>query len=267
VSVTAPSLSELQSALLAYLLWADRGVLAHVADAAGEPALTRLAIYGEAYALRLVEVLGADYGTLHAHLGDEAFQDLGRAYARARPSHFRSVRWFGGGLADFLASTPPWDAQPHLAELARFDWALSLAFDAADREPLQLEAVAAVAPADWPAMRLEFHPSCSRLELHGNAAGQRRALDAGEPLPDTEWTTEPRAWLVWRHEGMSHYRSLAVEEAFALDAARGGASFGELCESLLEWLDGQHVAMHAASLLKTWLSEGLLTGVHTRDDR
>ena len=53
------------------------------------------------------------------------FDALVGDYIDAHPSVFRNVRWFGGQLADFLRDQPRYAGQPILADLARFDAALS----------------------------------------------------------------------------------------------------------------------------------------------
>ena len=63
----------------------------------------RLEIYQHAYRARLIDALVDNYPALHRALGDEAFEDLAAAYIAARPSRYRSIRWFGDGLADFVA--------------------------------------------------------------------------------------------------------------------------------------------------------------------
>lgn len=261
-----PALAQLQDRLQGYLIGGDNAILADVADARGETARRRLAIYGEAYLLRLVEVLATDFRALSAVLGADEFDRLGRAYARAHPSRFRSVRWFGSDFAAFVAATAPWGGRDELAELARFEWALSLCFDAADEAPLDIVAVAAVPPASWPGMRVRLHPSCRRLDLRGNAPQIRLALETDTPLPAAVLEPLPRGWLLWRLDDTPRFRSLTVDEAWALDAAAGGASFGEVCEGLLEWCDARNVAMHAASMLKTWLGDGLITALLVDDE-
>ena len=69
------------------------------------------------------------------------------------------------------------------------------------------------------------------------------------------------AWMLWRRDLIVRWRSLGVDEAVALDAVRAGAAFGEVCELLCEHVDPDGAGMHAASLLKRWLNDGLLTGV------
>src|SRR3990167_11289209 len=66
------------------------------------PAEARLAIYSNAYRSRLIEALAANYPVLQTYLGCEQFEELGQAYLHACPSSFRSIRWFGDQLVNFL---------------------------------------------------------------------------------------------------------------------------------------------------------------------
>ena len=83
---------------------------------------------------------------LHRVLGDAAFGALADDYMHAHPSQKRSIRWFGDCLPDFVAGRI--DALPHpaLADLARMEWRICLAFDAADRVPLGFERLARTTP-------------------------------------------------------------------------------------------------------------------------
>jgi hypothetical protein len=38
-------------------------------------------------------------------------------------------------------------------------------------------------------------------------------------------------------------------------------NFGELCERLCEWVEESSAAFHAASMLKRWMIDGLLTRI------
>src|SRR5579871_673370 len=90
----------------------------------------RVRVYVEGYRLRLLEVLGDNYTGLHSLLGDEQFDEMGRAYIDAHPSTHPSVRWFSRHLEIFLKDTSPYDEHPYLAEMAAFEWAQGLVFDA-----------------------------------------------------------------------------------------------------------------------------------------
>jgi hypothetical protein len=256
------TLRPLQGRFQNYLL-TGAGTLEDEIVSDGLDARTRLAIYADAYRLRLLEALATDFVALRALLGPGEFERLGRAYLDARPSDHYSLRHFGRHLARFLATAAPWCERTLLAELAAFEWALTEAFDAADAPLATVADLAAVAPVDWPALRFALHPSLQRLELRANAAALWQAADQGRPLPAAQATEHPLGWMVWRRGLQIYFRSLTVEQAWALDALRGGTSFAGLCEGLCEWLDTDAVAGYAAGLLKQWLDDGLISRILT----
>lgn len=257
-----PGLKEVQQAFTRHLLSGDATVADYIADGGRLDARARLAVYANAYYARLVEALATDYGVLSAAMGDQRFEVLCHAYIRAQPSRFFSLRWFGRDLAAFVAARNADDDSARLAELARFEWALVDAFDAADVPPLAVEAVAAL-PADaWPTLRLVFHPSVGTLALAWNTLEVWKALRAGDAPPAWMHLEPSEPCAVWRSELRTRFRPLAADEACALAAARAGADFAHLCELLGDWHgDDAAVAVRAAGLLKCWLSEGMITGL------
>ncbi|HEX7965771.1 MAG TPA: DNA-binding domain-containing protein [Gammaproteobacteria bacterium] len=232
----------------------------HVVGTARASAEERVKVYVEGYRLRLLEVLQDNFTGLHGLLGDAQFDEMGRAYIDAHPSTHPSVRWFGRQLAGFLRDIAPYSAHPHLAEMAAFEWAQGLVFDSADIASLDMQALAAVPPEDWARVGFGFHPSVQRLDLAWNVPKLWQALEAEETPPEPD-ASKPGSWLLWRKDLTTHWRSLGPDEAWMLDAARGGRRFGELCEGLCEWHAADSVALQAASYLKLWLSDGLVTAV------
>ncbi|HEV2322083.1 MAG TPA: DNA-binding domain-containing protein, partial [Gammaproteobacteria bacterium] len=222
----------------------------------------RVRVYVEAYRLRLLEVLEDNYTGLHALVGDEEFDRLGRAYIDAHPSAHPSVRWFSRHLEGFLRETAPYSDHSYLAEMAAFEWAQGLVFDAADEPVARLEDLAAVTPDAWAGLRFSLHPATRLLALHWNVPQSWQALEAGE-APELQPHETAASWLLWRAQLMSHWRSLGEDEAWALDALREGRNFGELCEGLCRWHAPEAVALQAASFLKLWLTDGLISAVHT----
>ena len=253
------ALRQLQQTFQAYLLQGDRAILADVASARALGADVRLAIYGDAYFLRLLEVLQKDFPALAALTGDAPFTQLCRDYVRAHPSRHFSVRYLGQHLPAFLRSTQA--AHPEFAELAAFEWALVEAFDAADSVPATIAQAAAIAPENWGDMRFIPHPSLRHLDLSWNVPELWRAANGAQPQPPLQAAPHPRAWIVWRQELQTYFRVLSVDEACAIDALVNGACFADLCEGLVEWVAPAQVAVHAAGLLKTWLSEGLIAQI------
>lgn len=253
-------LRRLQESFQAFLLHKAAGIETLVA---GEDAAQRLAIYADAYRLRLEEALGANYPKLRRILGDEVFRRLGLGYLREFPSRDPNIRWFGSSLAGFLDTAPPWSGQPVLAEMARFEWTLTEVFDAPDAPLVGPETIAGIPAGDWPGLRFVPHPSARRLDLEWTVPQLWSEIeDHGErqPAPPTR-SADPLGWLLWRREFGHYWRSLSVDEAWALDAIDQGASMGELCEGLCEWIDPGNVPGRAAEMVRRWVADGLISSL------
>lgn len=238
----------------------DLDMAGQVVGDARADAAERVRVYVEAYRLRLLEILQVNYTGLHGLLGDEQFDQMGRAYIDAHPSTHPSVRWFSRHLEGFLRSTPPFDEHGYLAEMAAFEWAQAMVFDAADESAVSMQELASLAAESWAGLRLTPRVAVQRLDCEWNVPMVWKRLEAGED-PRLEATDGPTAWLLWRAEFNTHWRSLTEDEAWALDAAKDGKSFAELCEGLCQWHAPDSVAMQAASYLKLWLNDGLITRI------
>jgi hypothetical protein len=254
------TLRELQQDMQRHLLGEESTVTAAIVDAPPLPAADRLAIYRNAYQVRLIDAMHDTYPILHGLLGDEAWLDLGQAYVAAHPSVFRSIRWYGGGLAAFVANCPPYD-EPILAEIALLEWTLAEVFDARDAEVLERAALAAVDPAAWGSLTFQFHPSLRRLQFSWNTAAVWKAMSRDETPPRPELAAAPAPWLLWRQNLQNYFRSMSGAESAALDSALRGRSFGEICEDLSALLPDDEIPAAAAGLLGTWADSGILAGI------
>jgi len=264
-------LASLQSDFQSFLLRREEGLLNRVSGTAKVDAQTRVAIYYDAYRLRLLEALDANYPVLHAWIGDDEFEQLGLAYLDTHPSRHFSIRYFGHRLPEFRG-TEAYRDRPYLAEMAAFEWALSEAFDAADDDTMRIEDMAGIPPDAWPTMHFRFHASMRRLNLRWNVPAIWNPINRNiesekngdEPTAEVPAPTAeeyPRSWLIWREELKTYFRSLPVDEAWAIDTAVAGGTFAEICEGLVEWIDAQNVAVHAAGLLKQWITNGLISEI------
>ena len=252
------SLRELQTRFLAYLNAPQIQMQGAVVDLPPLGAERRLKIYAEAYRSRLLDALADNYPALQALLGDTVFMQMAGCYLDAQPSQHFSIRYFGHRLAEFLAAQPPYALQPVLTDLAQFEWALRDVFDAADAPVLTAGDLAAHAPEMWPMLCFKLHPSVRRLDLTWNAPELWKALAEQLDPPSPQKNQHATAWLIWRHELKIRFRSLQVDEAWAINALQLNTSFAELCAGLCEWVDEAHAAMHAARIIQRWLSEGVL---------
>lgn len=254
-------LVRIQNDFQRFLLRGDAAVEAHVVGTDRVPIATRLGIYADGYCARLIEALQTNFPVLTRLLGEGDFETLASAYVRAYESPFFSIRYYGNALAEFLATEAGYTGAPVLAELARWEWAMTEVFDAADAVPIGPGDLARVTPEAWADLRFDWHPSVRRLRLAWNAPQIWKAVsDEAEP-PEVTLESKPVEWLLWRQELRSYFRSLPTEEALVLDAAREGESFGEVCTLLSGIFGDAEAPAHAASFLRGWVGSGLLTTV------
>ncbi len=254
-------LQRLQADFQDYVLGTQREhapLAALIADQFGLPVQGRLAIYYDAYRLRLSEALSEAFCKTHAYVGDDWFDELGAAYIDRHPSRYRNLRWFGGEFSAFVAQRLP--EHPIVAELAAFEWGLGMAFDAADAPVLKAEQVQALSADDWEDVGFEMQPAQQLLALHWNAPAIWLALENGLTPPDAVGNESACTWLVWRKDLQPHFRSLDPLEALALQGLARGQSFSTVCAELAD-LSGEDITPRVATWLHSWLGEAVLSDI------
>lgn len=225
--------------------------------------LERLDIYKNAYQARLVEALSMNYPCLHAFLGEEFFQEVAIDYIAQYPSQSRSIRWFGDDLPSFIKEYFEKE-HAYLADLAAFEWVMTLVFDAQDAPIFPLDGLHGISDTAWEQMRILFHPAMTRLVLDWNIVPLWEAISKGEKIPqDIEKYKIPDQWMIWRRDNTIQFVSLSRDEATCIDVLQQGRSFGAMCEILCQWHAEDEVGVRAASLLKTWLTAGLIANCTT----
>jgi putative DNA-binding protein len=264
MTANAGSLADLQRAFQDYLLASSDTFQAAVRDTRKADRVTLLDVYRDGYALRLIEVLTSDYPGLMAMAGPDDFDHMARAYIAAHPSRHPSVRWYGRGVADFLANTPPYNGTPHAAEMARFEWALGEAFDSPDVAPITADDLIALAPEAWETLSFTTLPSLKRLTLAFDVPQAWQRRDEVEPGNlEVERAAGPVAWAIWRPEFVSNFRSLDADEAAMLDALSEGRPFPQLCEAVAPFTGEEQAPARAAGLLRAMVEGGMIAGFRT----
>ncbi len=243
------------------LLGRSQDILPRLRGNARESAETMFGIYRNAYWTRLVEALGNDFPGLKALMGHEAFERVARAYIARHPSEHPSIRWAGRRLSEFLAREAPCRADPWLADMARFDWALAFAFDAPDAPAAGLPDLSVVQPESWGGIRLQFHPSLDafRIATPVDEARPRLLENAGSALD--RGARCARAIMAWRIGYDVKFRTIDLLEYDALRAMQDGASFGDLCELVAQRTDPEAAPLRAAQILRGWLEWGIVAMV------
>jgi hypothetical protein len=124
----------------------------------------RLQIYARCYWFRLVEGMQQDCPALRALLGEAKFSALTSAYLAKYPSRSFTMRNLCARLPQFIREEPKWTA-PDTAlahQVARFEWAQTVAFDEGGKPVLTRDDIADAPPAK---LRLALQPYLSLLAL------------------------------------------------------------------------------------------------------
>jgi len=254
-------LMNLQIKFQSYLINSENDINSDIEETKKVSASTRLQIYRNAYRFRLIEALASNYPILQKYLGDELFQELATLYINAHPSTFKSIRWFGDQLENFLQGHDKYSEFPYLAELSKLEWHMTLTFDAPDRELIGMETIMLTPPDDWSIMKFVLHPSVYLLDFQWNVIQIWQQLSQDNPPPEPIQYESLIPYIFWRKELINQYCSLPQDERYAINSIMNDHTFGEICEGLCQWVSEQDAALRAASLLKGWLYSGLISAV------
>lgn len=239
---------------------ADAGLRAVVRERGTLGADARIAIYADMYRARLVDVLREDFPRVCALLGDEAFSAVAARYLARPPSSHPSVRHLGHRFAGHLAT----ERLPHpfLADLAHLEWARVEVFDGPDPEPLRLADLAAIAPADWPALTLRPIAACRVVSSAWPVHEIWAAADDGD-LGGAR-SAAPTTVRVWREGWSVSHAAMGAVEAEAFGVLQRGGPFAEVCAAAEAGREPEAAAREVGALLMRWLEDGLLARL---DDR
>jgi hypothetical protein len=158
------SLRDLQAGFRAALLAADEQRIApHVVDD-GLTASARLAVYRHHVFTTLTAALETTYPVVCRLVDRRFFGWAADRYIRAHPPAGPCLFEYGAEFPAFLAAFEPCAHLPWLADLARLEWAMSVARHAADAPPLEPDAWRALDPTALARLTLRFDPSVTLLE-------------------------------------------------------------------------------------------------------
>jgi len=221
--------SDLRAALLdgARLPAAARHVTANGIDAAA-----RLRIYRNHLLISLTEALQTTFPTVAKLVGEGFFVRLAHGFIAAHPPQRPCLSEYGGAFPAFVAGFEAAGALPYLADVARFDWAINVAFNAPDAPPFDVTEVQAL-PADRLARSgFALHPSFQLVESRFPIDEIWRA-NAREEFADNpiDLNSGPVALAVWRDPDDVAWRRLAAGEAAFVGALTRGLALGTAAEA------------------------------------
>lgn len=211
------------------------------------------------YFFRIRDSLKEDFPSILFLLGEDGFHRLVTDYLIRYPSTHWSLRDVGRHMASFLSRYKKLQHHPHLKDLARFEWALMEAFDAADAKTLKEESLVHLRAAAWPKLNLKTIPAFQILSFDWEVDQLRETcLRHRKPLTPRRG----KIWIrVWRRDLKVLYLRADSLEARLLQEIQKGIRFDALCEKAAQEVGPDKSIQYLTHSLKGWLREGILLGL------
>lgn len=224
-------------------------------------AFERLEIYARQYWFRLLDCLYDDYPALRAVLGDRRFHKLCRDYLAAHPSTSWTLRNLGSQLPQFISD-------PKARDVARVEWAQTLAFDEPQKKPLHIDDLLGADPST---LRLGLQPCVITLrtdhavdhfitamkksdaEVRSGASQAMSEAPTRSPIVRApRLKAEVVHLVVHRHDNQLYFKRLPREAFLMLTALRDGLTLANAVELALSDADS---ATDWPALIRDWFTE------------
>ena len=158
------ALRELQSAFLRAMFGPDVPELLETIVSDGLCSAARLQVYRHHVLTSLTNVLQTTFPVV-CHLVDERFfRYAADAYIRQHPPAAPCLFEYGAHFPAFLAAFPPCRHLTYLADVARLEWAMNMAWHAEVCAPLDPAKLSGLAAPDVAQLTLQFDPSVTLLD-------------------------------------------------------------------------------------------------------
>lgn len=220
-------------------------------------------IYRNAYRARLVDALRDTYERTAKWVGEDVYRQAAAHHVITCPPNSWTLDDAGEGFPDTLRGL--FAKNPEVPELAWLEWAMHRAFVAANAEPLDAagfgEAAATFAEEDWANMRLTFLPGTDLLRVSNDISKLWNVLGEDEFERPEVALEGPIYCVVWREALKPVFMQVDNAEGTALALMQKGATYGAMCEELIDLLGEEDAVAEAGAILGRWLHNGLIVSI------
>ena len=244
-----PSLLSLQRAFAASLAGeCDVAIERHIAED-GFTAAERLEVYRNSSRGVLLGALRLTYPAVDRLVGAEFFDAAARRFVETHWPSAADLNEYGADFGDFLEQFESARGVPYLADVARFEWALSVAAHADDAMALEPAKLGTLEPSNHAGLRFIAHPSMRLLSLRYPADDIADAVLAGDEAAMREIDLAGDATRLVVNRGPDGVRSQRVD---ALEF--------ELLQNLVEGTEWSRIAEKAGPRASSFLARQLVAG-------
>lgn len=177
------ALRDLQAAFAAHVAGVDRADLASTVVGDSISAEARLRVYRHHVAHSLGAALAATFPTVQALVGEGFFRTMAGCFVVRELPTQPVLSEYGAGFPGFVADDEPASGLPYLADVARLDWALNVAFHSPMDRRLSVADLAAIAVEQLPSLHIALSKGAT---LIGSRWPIDRIWNASQPGASAE---------------------------------------------------------------------------------
>lgn len=218
------ALPDLQKAFAAYLSGEDGAELALLVRGDSISAAARLRIHRHHVEQSLASALAATFPTVQALVGREFFVAMARTFVAVNLPAQPVLAEYGAGFPAFVGGYAAARDLPYLADMARLDWALNVAFHSPEAPRLAATDLEGLAPDGLLGLTLELAPGVALVQSTFPIDRIWQASQPGVGVPQVDLGAGKVALLVTRRSDDAAFVSLDVAEAAFVGAILGGAT-------------------------------------------
>lgn len=214
----------------------------------------QLAIYSDAYKIRLRHAVQSDYPCLAAHLGDAAMDNLVNAYVEATPSLSYNLDFYPFGFRRFVQKN---SARTEIGELAELEGSIAETFMGPGSEPLTTQNLPPLDAETLGQTKFHLRAPYRLLNFTHDVETAMACFKRGET---TAIKPSPVYLFVYRHNNEVQRRLLEPGEYHLLNAITQTENFAEAIERAAPATGGDEAALASgiARWLPRWITEGFL---------
>ncbi|HEX9821907.1 MAG TPA: DNA-binding domain-containing protein [Methylomirabilota bacterium] len=236
------TLRELQAGVRSAMLDGDVRAVAPAVRADGVGAAARLAVYRHHVFTSLTAVLESTYPVIARLVDLRFFRYAADRYIREQPPAGPCLFEYGASFPDFVAAFPPSRRLAYLPDVARLEWAMTVAVHAPDVPPVEPDALRALpAPA--------LHSSVTLLTSPWPIDAIWRANQPGAAEAAVDLEGGGVRLQVWRAGDEAVFRALAPADFAFRDALRRAGRLEAAAEAALAADPGAPLAALVRQLL------------------
>lgn len=200
------------------------------------PASARVQIYQNNARETFYKTLAASYPTILALVGEQCFRTLAGEYAQTNPSLSGNLIDYGANFGSLLRARYAGGEFDYLPDVARLDWAMELARNAADAVSFDLQSLAQVPEGQRADLCFTLHPSLQCIEsrypiLEIWQLNQHTDPNAQDPI---DLASGGEQLLVLRRRNDVQLRPITAAELVFIEALHEGHALGHSAELAME---------------------------------